>query len=58
MKHLLDNIVWHSLTGPHAKYAVGNEEARRYEADLDRGTREIRRSMSRLRREGSGSPAG
>jgi GNAT superfamily N-acetyltransferase len=30
MKHLLDNIVWHSLTGPHAKYAVGNDEARRY----------------------------
>ena len=27
---LLDNIVWHSLTGPHARYAAGTTEARRY----------------------------
>jgi hypothetical protein len=44
--------------GSARELVLGNEEARRYEADLDRGTREIRRSMSRLRREGSGSPAG
>jgi ribosomal protein S18 acetylase RimI-like enzyme len=30
MKHLLDNIVWHTLSGPHAHYAVGTNEARRY----------------------------
>jgi len=30
MKHLLDNITWHTLAGPHAKYAVGTEDARRY----------------------------
>jgi len=27
---LLDNIVWHTLTGPHAKYAAGTDKARRY----------------------------
>jgi GNAT superfamily N-acetyltransferase len=30
MKHLLDNIPWHTLTGPHAKFASGTGEARRY----------------------------
>lgn len=30
MKHLLDNIAWHTLAGPHAKYAVGTGDARRY----------------------------
>lgn len=30
MLHLLDNIVWHSLTGPHARFATGGDEARRY----------------------------
>jgi ribosomal protein S18 acetylase RimI-like enzyme len=30
MKHLLDNISWHTLTGPHAKYATGTDDARRY----------------------------
>lgn len=30
MKHLLDNIFWHTLVGPHAKYATGAGEARRY----------------------------
>ena len=30
--HLLDNIFWHSLVGPHAKYAVGAKDARRYAA--------------------------
>jgi GNAT superfamily N-acetyltransferase len=34
MKHLLDNIVWHTLIGPHAKYAAGTEEIRRYVADF------------------------
>ena len=32
MKHLLDNIVWHTLAGPHAKYAAGTRGARRYAA--------------------------
>jgi ribosomal protein S18 acetylase RimI-like enzyme len=30
MKDLLDNIIWHTLAGPHAKYAVGTDVARRY----------------------------
>jgi ribosomal protein S18 acetylase RimI-like enzyme len=30
MKHLLDNITWHTLTGPHAKYADGTQHVRRY----------------------------
>jgi GNAT superfamily N-acetyltransferase len=30
MKNLLDNIFWHTLSGPHAKYAVGTDDARRY----------------------------
>ena len=30
MKHLLDNIFWHALIGPHAKFAAGAAEARRY----------------------------
>ncbi|MHB1201108.1 MAG: GNAT family N-acetyltransferase [Polaromonas sp.] len=30
MKHLLDNIAWHSLSGPHAAYATGTDDARRY----------------------------
>jgi GNAT superfamily N-acetyltransferase len=30
MKHLLDNIVWHTLAGPHARHATGTDEARRY----------------------------
>lgn len=30
MKHLLDNIFWHALVGPHAKYATGANDARRY----------------------------
>jgi GNAT superfamily N-acetyltransferase len=29
-KHLLDNITWHALNGPHAKYAVGTNDVRRY----------------------------
>jgi GNAT superfamily N-acetyltransferase len=28
--HLLDNIPWHSLAGPHARYSTGTSEARRY----------------------------
>lgn len=28
--HLLDNIPWHSLAGPHAPYSSGTDEARRY----------------------------
>lgn len=30
MKHLLDNIVWHALTGPQARFSAGGDEARRY----------------------------
>ncbi|MGJ7507049.1 GNAT family N-acetyltransferase [Variovorax sp. GT1P44] len=30
MKDLLDNIAWHTLAGPHAKYAIGDGLARRY----------------------------
>jgi ribosomal protein S18 acetylase RimI-like enzyme len=30
MKHLLDNITWHTLAGPHAKYADGTQQVRRY----------------------------
>jgi ribosomal protein S18 acetylase RimI-like enzyme len=30
MKHLLDNIAWHTLFGPHAAYATGTDAARRY----------------------------
>jgi ribosomal protein S18 acetylase RimI-like enzyme len=29
---LLDNIVWHTLTGPHAPFAAGQGSARRYAA--------------------------
>jgi hypothetical protein len=28
--HLLDQIFWHALTGPHARYASGAGAARRY----------------------------
>lgn len=30
LNHLLENIFWHSLTGPHAKFAAGTDDARRY----------------------------
>ena len=30
MTPLLDNIVWHTLSGPHAKYATGSDRALRY----------------------------
>jgi ribosomal protein S18 acetylase RimI-like enzyme len=30
MRELLDNITWHTLAGPHAKFATGTQEARRY----------------------------
>jgi GNAT superfamily N-acetyltransferase len=30
MKQLLDNIFWHALSGPQAKFAAGNHAARRY----------------------------
>ena len=30
MTHLLANIAWHTLAGPHAIYATGTAEARRY----------------------------
>ena len=30
MKHLLDNIAWHTLSGPHTNYAAGTNDARRY----------------------------
>jgi ribosomal protein S18 acetylase RimI-like enzyme len=30
MLHLLDNITWHTLSGPHAKFAAGSGDVRRY----------------------------
>jgi GNAT superfamily N-acetyltransferase len=30
MKELLDNITWHALAGPHARFAAGTADARRY----------------------------
>ena len=30
MKHLLDNIVWHSLVGQHSRFSSGTDETRRY----------------------------
>lgn len=30
MPHLLDHVIWHTLTGPHARYATGRGEVRRY----------------------------
>jgi GNAT superfamily N-acetyltransferase len=30
MNPLLDNIAWHTLAGPHAKYATGTDRIRRY----------------------------
>jgi len=32
MQHLLDNIVWHALSGPHARFSAGGGRARRYAA--------------------------
>jgi len=32
MTDLLDNIMWHALTGPHSRYAAGTGGARRYAA--------------------------
>ena len=30
MNHILDNIAWHALSGPHAKFSAGTNDARRY----------------------------
>src|SRR3977135_1568958 len=30
----LDNVVWHALTGPHAKFAIGRGKARHYPRDM------------------------
>jgi ribosomal protein S18 acetylase RimI-like enzyme len=30
MNALLDNVFWHTLAGPHARYAAGTDDARRY----------------------------
>ena len=30
MTHLLDNITWNTLSGPHARYAAGTDDVRRY----------------------------
>ena len=32
MNHLLDNIFWHALTGPQARFAAGAGDTRRYAA--------------------------
>lgn len=30
MKQLLDNIMWHSLAGPHARFSAGTQDVKRY----------------------------
>ena len=30
----LDNVVWHALAGPHAKFAIGRGKARHYPRDV------------------------
>ncbi len=42
MTHLLDNIFWHALSGPQAKFAEGDHAARRYAHGF--GDRRLRRS--------------
>jgi hypothetical protein len=42
--------------GSAREVVIDNEQARRFDADLDRGVREIAWRLSRMRREGS--PAG
>ena len=44
--------------GTAREVVVDNEQARRFEADVEAGARELARSVSRVRREGSRSPAG
>lgn len=34
MTEMLDNPIWHALTGPHTRFAIGAGEARRYPADV------------------------
>jgi ribosomal protein S18 acetylase RimI-like enzyme len=34
MDHVLDNPVWHALTGPHAAFAIGTGRARHYPRDI------------------------
>ena len=34
MDHVLDNPVWHALTGPHAAFAIGRGKARHYSRDI------------------------
>jgi GNAT superfamily N-acetyltransferase len=34
MDHVLDNPVWHALTGPHAAFAIGEGKARHYPRDM------------------------
>lgn len=32
--HPLDRVIWHSLTGRHAKFSIGDDNARRYHPDI------------------------
>jgi ribosomal protein S18 acetylase RimI-like enzyme len=34
VQHVLDNPIWHALTGPHAKFATGRGLARHYPRDM------------------------
>jgi predicted GNAT family acetyltransferase len=34
MEHVLDNVVWHALTGPHRTLAIGHGRARHYPRDV------------------------
>ena len=43
--------------GTVREVVIDNAQAHQYEADLDRGAREVSRSLSRMRHEGSRAPA-
>jgi predicted GNAT family acetyltransferase len=34
MEHVLDNVVWHALSGPHRALAIGHGRARHYPRDV------------------------
>ena len=64
-------VAWHELDddnwwirvrcgecGSAREMVIDNEQAQQFDADLDRGAREIARSLSRLSREGSSSTTG
>jgi uncharacterized Zn finger protein len=59
--HELDDARWWVRVrcgecGRAREVVIDDEQARRFDADLDRGAREIERSLSRLSGHGSGVP--